>query len=270
MVPAVFNQKKIEITGGVYQCGVSGSTLKFDGHLAVDRADSDEENQIDFASYHKGDELELISVIPTQHFTKPPPRFSDASLVKALEEDGIGRPSTYASIISTLVLRNYIMREKGYLGPTELGEKVSGLLVEYFSRIMDVGFTARMEERLDEVEDGKVNYPDLLNDFYTPFVKELEHAENSIERSEDKVGRPCPQCGKELIFKWGRKGKFISCSNFPECKYAEAITTGVPCPEENCDGLLVRRSSRRGAFYGCTNYPHCRHVSKDLPDSTVK
>lgn len=265
MVPAVYEQKRMEITAGKYQFSASGSTLKFDGYLTVEREEMEEEKKFDFSHYKKGDELKLKETHPTQHFTKPPPRFSDASLVKALEEDGIGRPSTYASIISTLVLRNYVIREKGYLAPTELGMTVLDLLVEYFARILDVGFTAKLEDELDLVEEGKVEYHKILADFYGPFEKELKHAEETIEKTEEQVGRKCPECGEPLIYKWGRRGKFISCSGFPECKHAEPITTGIPCPKEGCDGEVVKRRSRRGSFYGCTKYPDCDFVSNTKP-----
>jgi DNA topoisomerase I len=139
------------------------------------------------------------------------------------------------------------------------------LLVTHFARIFDVKFTAKMEEELDRVEEGAVEYPQLLADFYRPFAEELALAENAIERSDDPVGRDCPKCGGTLIYKWGRRGKFISCASFPQCDYAEPITTGVPCPNEGCDGHLVRRTSRRGSFYGCTKYPTCDFVSKELP-----
>ena len=265
MVPAVYEYKKMEIAAGKYQFGASGSTLKFDGYLAVDREAREEEKKIDFSHFSKDDKLNVEEIKPTQHFTKPPPRYSDASLVKALEEDGIGRPSTYASIISTLVLRNYVLRDRGYLKPTELGIMICELLVEYFAKIMDVGFTAEMEEKLDLIEEGKLGYPELLEKFYGNFKEELDHAEESIVKTQNFIDRDCPECGKKLVIKWGRRGKFISCSGFPDCKHAEPFTAGVKCPEEGCDGELVQRRSRRGSFYGCTNYPKCTYVTRELP-----
>lgn len=270
MVPAIYEYKKMEIAAGKCLFGASGSTLLFDGYLTVDREAKEEEKKIDFSHFTKGDVLDLLVLNPTQHFTKPPPRFSDASLVKALEEDGIGRPSTYASIISTLVLRNYVVREKGYLGPTELGMIICDLLVEYFAKIMDVGFTAGMEEKLDLIEEGKLSYPELLASFYDNFKDDLEHAEQTIVKTQNFIDRECPECKKQLVIKWGRRGKFISCSGFPECKHAEPFTIGVKCPEEECDGELILRRSKRGSFYGCTNYPKCTHVSKELPDKDKK
>ena len=263
--PAEYEYKKIEIAAGDYQFGASGSTLLFDGYLTVDKESREEESRIDFSHYAKGDPLDLIEVRPTQHFTKPPPRYSDASLVKALEEDGIGRPSTYAAIIQTLVLRNYVVRDRGYLGPTELGILICDLLMEYFAKIMDLGFTAKMEESLDLIEEGKLNSPELLAEFYEPFKEELEHAEATIVKTENFVDKQCPECNKPMVVKWGRRGKFLSCSGFPECKHAEPFTLGVKCPEEGCDGELVKRKSRRGAFYGCSRYPKCTYVAQELP-----
>jgi DNA topoisomerase-1 len=268
IVPAVYQNKKIEIMAGPCQFGASGSTLLFDGYLTVDKEAREEESKMDLTHYAKGDRLELKEIRPTQHFTKPPPRYSDASLVKALEEDGIGRPSTYASIIQTLVLRNYVVRERGYLGPTELGGIVCDLLVEYFAKIMDLGFTAKMEESLDSIEEGRLNSSELLHEFYQPFKEELDHAEASIIKAENFIDKTCPECGRPMVVKWGRRGKFLSCSGFPECKFAQPFTLGIKCPNVGCEGELVKRSSRRGAFYGCSKYPQCTYVTKELPEQT--
>ncbi len=272
MVPAVYQYKKIEVTAGspnsgrVFQFGASGSTLLFDGFLSLDKETTEEEKKIDLSRYLKDDELFLSEMRPTQHFTKPPARFSEASLVKALEEDGIGRPSTYASIIQTLVTRNYAVRQRGYFTATELGISVCDLLVQYFSRIVDVAFTAQMEENLDLVEEGKLDYPKLLAEFYAPFQAELVHAEENIVKTENFVDRYCPQCGKQMVVKWGRRGKFLSCSGFPECKFAQPFLSGIKCSQQGCDGELVKRSSRRGTFYGCSNYPKCTYVTQELPE----
>ncbi|VAX35103.1 DNA topoisomerase I [hydrothermal vent metagenome] len=267
MTPAVYQNKKMEIMAGRFQFGASGSTLAFDGFLTLEREDKEEDRVVDFSDYTQGDVLDLLKIKPTQHFTKPPPRFSDASLVKALEEDGIGRPSTYAAIIATLAFRNYIVRSKGYLAPTELGILICELLVENFARVMDVGFTAEMEEELDLVEEGKLAYPVLLKKFYGPFIEAVEHAEATLVKTENFVDKHCPQCDRQMLLKWGRRGKFLSCSGFPECKHAESFTTGIKCPEEDCKGELVERKSRRGSFYGCSTYPKCTHVSKELPNT---
>ena len=267
MVSAVYEYKKIEIMAGRFQFGASGSTLIFDGFLSLDKdSQGEEEKKIDLSHYAKEDQLKLVEVKPSQHFTKPPPRFSEASLVKALEEDGIGRPSTYASIIQTLVVRNYAMRQRGYFTPTELGISVCDLLVEYFSKIMDVTFTAQMEDSLDLVEEGELAYPKLLAEFYAPFKEELAHAEENIVKTQNFVDRHCPECGRQMVVKWGRRGKFLSCSGFPECKFAQPFLSGIKCPQEGCGGELVKRQSRRGEFYGCSNYPKCTFITKELED----
>lgn len=270
MTPAVFENTKLDIKAGKFQFGASGSTLKFDGFLVLKTENPDAESKMDFSPFAKGDALKLVDVKPSQHFTKPPPRYSDASLVKALEEDGIGRPSTYASIIQTIVYRNYVAREKGYFNATELGMLICDLLVEYFSRIMDVGFTAKMEESLDLVEEGDLNYVKLLKEFYGPFEKDLHHAAKTMEKSQTFIDKKCPECGRQMVEKWGRKGKFLSCSGFPQCKFAQPITSGVKCPNPGCGGELVRRKSRMGRFfYGCSNYPKCTFTDNKLPETSA-
>ncbi|MBF0522636.1 MAG: type I DNA topoisomerase [Candidatus Omnitrophica bacterium] len=266
MTPAVYKYKKIEITAGRFQFGASGSTLVFDGFLTVNSEDREEESALDFSHYTQGDRLSLMEMKPTQHFTKPPARFSDASLVKALEEDGIGRPSTYASIIHTLVFRNYVVRDRGYFTPTELGIKICDLLVEYFAKVMDIGFTAKMEEELDSVEEGVLEYPKLLDEFYQPFKEELDFAEKNIEKTHNFIDKKCPLCQRQMVVKWGRRGKFLSCSGFPACKHAESFTSGVKCPQEGCTGELVERRSKKGQmFYGCSRYPQCTFIANELP-----
>jgi DNA topoisomerase I len=267
MMPAIFEQTKIEITAGRFQFGASGSILVFAGYLAVYK-DNDEEEvvKLDSSIYATGDRLELKEVSPTQHFTKPPARFSEASLVKALEEQGIGRPSTYASIISTLVARNYVLRDRGYFTATDLGIKICNLLIEYFKKVMDIGFTASMEEELDKIEEGTNDYAKVLKDFWIPFKEELDFATANIQKTHVAVEKPCPLCGGPMAVKWGRRGRFISCIAFPVCKHAEPFTTGVKCPQEGCGGELVERRSGRGAtFYGCNKYPECKFISNKLP-----
>lgn len=266
MVPSIYQNRKMEVLAGDCRFGAAGSTLIFDGYLALELDERQEEKMVDFSHYEKEDILNTEELKPTQHFTKPPARYSDASLVKALEEDGIGRPSTYAAIIHTLVFRNYVSRERGYFTATELGMQICDLLVEYFPKIMDIGFTAQMEESLDQVEEGNLDHVKLLHEFYEPFSKELEHAEASIEKTENFVDKKCPECDRQMVLKWGRRGKFLSCSGFPECKHAEAITSGVKCPQPDCEGELVKRRSRIGkSFYGCSKYPTCTFISNELP-----
>jgi DNA topoisomerase-1 len=267
MTPAVFENKKVEITAGRFQFGASGSTLIFQGCLSVYQTNGEDEEKQDLAPYAQDDILKMLEVKPTQHFTKPPARFSEASLVKALEEDGIGRPSTYASIIQTLVFRNYATRDRGYFTPTQLGIIICDLLVGSFPKILDVGFTAKMEESLDLVEEGALGHVQLLRDFYGPFKEELDHAMATLERTNITMDKKCPVCGgATMSVKWGRNGRFLSCSAFPQCKHAEPYPTGVPCPEPNCGGELVERRNRRGGvFYGCSHYPNCKFISNKLP-----
>ncbi len=270
MMPAIYQNTKIEVTAGIYKFGSSGSVLSFDGYLSLYK-DADEENQgkLDPSFYAVGDALKLTEIKPTQHFTKPPARYSEASLVKTLEEEGIGRPSTYASIIMTLVARNYVQRDRGYFKATDLGMLICDLLVEYFSKIMDVGFTAKMEGSLDRIEEGELEYVTLLKEFYKPFKEQLDYAMQNIEKTHVMTDKTCPLCQRPLAVKWGRKGRFISCSGFPECRHAEAYGIGVKCPEIDCGGELVeRRSSRGTTFYGCSHFPKCRYITNKLPEAT--
>jgi DNA topoisomerase-1 len=213
----------------------------------------------------KDEILKLLKLLPSQHFTKPPARYSDSSLVKALEEEGIGRPSTYAPIIQTLIQRDYVRRIKGYFQPTELGFKVCDLLLEYFPKIMDLKFTALMEEELDEIEEGRLNRLKVLEEFYAPFKASLDFAQANIKKEVITSTEVCDKCGLPMVVKWGRRGKFLSCSGYPKCKYSKSITSGVKCPEPGCGGELIERRSKRGFFYGCSNFPKCRFTSRALP-----
>ncbi|MDD4953468.1 MAG: type I DNA topoisomerase [Candidatus Omnitrophica bacterium] len=273
MTPAEYLVTTVSISAEKYLFSASGSQQVFDGFMAVydknNGQEEEEDNQQEAADsippLEKGDILELLGLIPSQHFTKPPPRFSDSSLIKALEEDGIGRPSTYAPIVQTLILRNYIRRIKGYFNPTELGVKVCDLLVEYFPKVMDVNFTAQMEEELDEVEEGRLDRLKVLQDFYVPFKANLDFAQANIKKEVVYTDQVCDKCGEPMIVKWGRKGKFLSCSTFPKCKNSKSITSGVKCPQPDCGGELIERRSSRGFFYGCSNFPKCTFTSRTLP-----
>jgi DNA topoisomerase-1 len=269
MVPARYLVTTVDIQAGKYLFVASGTSLIFAGFIIVynkENAEEEDRKQKNIIPpLEKEEILDLIKLLPSQHFTKPPPRFSDSSLVKTLEEEGIGRPSTYAPIIYTLILRDYIRRIKGYFQPTELGFKVSDLLVRYFPKIIDVKFTALMEEELDEIEEGKIDKIRVLQDFYAPFKVSLDFAQKNIKKEVIKTDELCDKCGKPMIIKWGRKGKFLSCSAYPQCKNSKSITTGVKCPQAGCNGELIERRSKRGFFYGCSNYPRCKFVSKTLP-----
>ena len=265
MTPARFQATSVDILAGSYLFSATGSILIFEGFMALyNKNVTDKEKNI-IPDLEKDEILDLVKLLPSQHFTKPPPRYSDSSLVKALEEDGIGRPSTYAPIMSTLILRDYVRRIKGYLNPTELGFKVCDLLVEYFPKIMDLQFTALMEEELDEIEEGRLDKIKVLKDFYGPFKVSLDFAQANIKKEVIVSDEICDRCGKPMIVKWGRKGKFLSCSGFPECKNSKSITSGVKCPIPACGGELIERRSKRGFFYGCSNFPKCTYTSRNLP-----
>jgi DNA topoisomerase-1 len=266
MTPAKYLLTTVDIQSGKYLFVASGTIPVFDGFtLLYNKSEEEGKEKNIIPSLEKGEILDLSKILPSQHFTKPPPRFSDGSLVKALEEEGIGRPSTYAPIIHTLILRDYVRRLKGYFSPTELGFKVSDLLVQYFPKIMDVKFTARMEEELDEVEEGRLSRLKVLEEFYAPFKENLDFAQQNIKKEVVTTEEVCDKCGKPMVIKWGRKGKFLSCSAFPACRNSKSIGSGVKCPESGCGGELVERRSKRGFFYGCSNFPNCKFTSRDLP-----
>ena len=211
----------------------------------------------------------LLDVTGEQRFTQPPPRYTEASLVRALEEKGIGRPSTYAPTISTIITRGYVARENKRLIPTELGKIVNDLMCKNFPDIVNIQFTADMEEKLDDVENGQVDWHAVVRDFYGPFEKDLEKAEASIEKVaiEDQVSDiPCEKCGAMMVYKMSRYGKFLACPNFPACRHTLALpkSIGVACPQ--CGAQLLERISRKGRkFYGCERYPECDFVSWDRP-----
>ncbi|MEJ5201810.1 MAG: type I DNA topoisomerase [Anaerolineales bacterium] len=280
MENAVYDTISVEVTGKSdgheYLLRASGSTLKFAGYLVVyeeardeDQKPEEEENVRIPAGIEENQRQELVRLIPEQHFTQPPPRYTEASLVRVLEEYGIGRPSTYAPILSTIQERGYVIRDAKRLLPTETGMLVNDLLVAHFPEIVDTGFTAHMEEDLDEVADGSRRWVDVIREFYTTFSPMIERAQAEMPTSKtelEKVGRACPECGKDLVVRWGRYGKFISCSGFPECRHTEAWLEkiGVACPQDG--GELVQRKSRKGRiFYACSNYPSCDFVSWKKP-----
>ncbi len=268
-----------ENTESNYKFRTSGSELDFAGFLVLYEEAKDEDliekknGRLKLPKgLAKGNALKLLELSPTQHFTQPPPRFTEASLIQMLEEYGIGRPSTYAPTISTILARGYVERENKRLMPTETGFVVNDLLIEYFPDILGVNFTAQMEEDLDEIAHGKRKWDDLIGDFYKDFEPKLKHAQEEMPETKtepEKIGRSCPKCENELIVKWGRFGKFISCSNYPECKYTEPFLEkiGVACPKDGGD--IVLRKTRKGRiFYGCENYPNCDFTSWKKPIKT--
>ena len=261
----------VDIEAGKCLFRATGTKVIFDGFTIIYQPEKKED--VILPPLDIDEILYLIKLESSQHFTAPPPRFSDASLVKAMEEKGIGRPSTYAPTISTIIFRNYVKREKGYFHPTDLGTIVTELLIKHFPKVLDIKFTAYLEEELDEVEEGKIDWVKVLKDFYTPFKVAYERAQKNmanLKKAAIPTDEICEKCGRPMVIKWGRKGKFLSCSEFPKCKYSKSITTGIKCPQPGCDGELIERRSRRGTFYGCTNYPKCRYITSSLPTENKK
>ncbi|MDF2521873.1 MAG: topoisomerase [Clostridia bacterium] len=272
MQAALYDTISVDINAAGYIFKATGSILKFDGFLRVFmdyKDDKDEFTDVTLPELTEGQKVKLKKLEPKQHFTEPPQRYTEATLVKTLEEKGIGRPSTYAPIISTILARGYIVRDKKLLVPTELGEKVTELLKEYFGSVVDVEFTANMEKMLDDVEEGEKDWVEIIRDFYAPFHLLLEKAEEQIGKIQiqDEVSDViCEHCGRNMVYKQGKFGKFLACPGFPECRNIKPILehTGIKCPK--CEGELVQRRSKRGKkFFGCSRYPECNFVSWDEP-----
>jgi DNA topoisomerase-1 len=332
MNPAIFDQTTIQIEAKApdqetaYTFQANGSVIKFDGFTRVygeseDEKGDDEKGSAILPPLVKGELLRLIALDPKQHFTQPPPRFTEASLVKELEENGIGRPSTYAAIIATIQDREYARKEKNQFFPTELGILVTELLVKSFPQVLEVKFTAHMEEELDKIEEGGHSWVKIIREFYTPFKELLDKAGvemKDVKREEtptdlkcekcgnvmvikwgrrgqflacsgypdcknttdfkqkedgtvvpveaEEAGESCPTCGKPMIVKSGRFGRFLACSDYPDCKTSKPVSTGVKCPSEGCSGNLVERRSKRGKiFYSCSAYPDCKYAVWEKP-----
>lgn len=284
MAPAIYDTLSVDIFAtpqGMdeaeqrYLFRSSGSRLKFKGFLAIYPDKPDEDNPADedegriIPELSKDELLDLLKLLPEQHFTQPPPRFTEATLVKTLEENGIGRPSTYAPILNTVQNRGYVVRDNKRLFPTETGMIVNDLLVEYFPDVVNVSFTAQMEDDLDLVASGEREWVPVLDDFYGPFEKTMNAARENmpeIDIGNEDIGRACPVCENDLIIRWGRYGKFIGCSNFPDCRHTEPWLEllGITCPDDG--GELVERKTRKGrVFYGCANYPECEWTSWKRP-----
>jgi DNA topoisomerase I len=280
MTAAVFDTLSIEVTGKSvareYLLRASGSTVKFLGFLVVyeeakdeDQVPEEVEDSRIPAGLEEGQKQTLLRLLPLQHFTQPPPRFTEASLVRTLEEYGIGRPSTYAPILGTIQQRGYVIRDGKRLSPTETGILVNDLITTHFPEIVDTGFTANMEEELDKIASGDEEWVEVIKEFYDPFAEQVEKAEAEmpeLNMGPEPIGRECPKCGHELVIRWGRYGKFISCSAFPDCRHTEAWLEkiGVNCPKDG--GEIVERKTRKGrVFYGCANYPECDFTSWKLP-----
>lgn len=253
--------------------GASGYTVRFDGYtkLYVAGTDEEEEDASKIPALQVGDSVKLKELLGNQHFTQPPARYTEASLVKTLEETGVGRPSTYVSIVSTITGREYVTREQKQLRPTELGEAVTGLLKEQFPNIVNVKFTANMESNLDKVEHGEVDYIAMLHTFYDGFEETLKEAKAKtegvkIKLKEDETDIPCEKCGRMMVVKTGRFGKFLACPGYPECKNTKplVVETDAKCPV--CGGKVIQKKSKRGyTFFGCDNYPECNFMTWDKP-----
>ncbi|MAF11442.1 DNA topoisomerase I [Candidatus Poribacteria bacterium] len=289
MSDAILDLTTIDIHAGDYKLRASGSIVRFPGFRDVfmetsengsSQKAAEEDAKQPLPDVQDGEALNLHELDPGQHFTEPPPRYSEASLIRELEERGIGRPSTYASIMSTIQNRKYVDRIKARFHPTDVGEMVTKMLVRSFPDILDIDFTAKMESDLDEVEEGGRNWVQVMDEFYGPFTEALEGAADKMYEEkksiEEVTDKECEECGLPMAIKWGRYGKFLGCTGYPDCKTtqpldgkkaAEPIKTGVACPE--CDsGELLERKSRRGkVFYGCSEYPTCKTAVWDPPVS---
>ena len=268
MTSAIYDTTKVTITVDDYIFLANGSTIKFDGFMALyiesadDERDEDKQNILPDLEIYES--LKPKKLIPTQKFTEPPPRYNEASLVKTLEEKGIGRPSTYAPTISTILDRMYIEKEGKSLVPTELGEIVNGLMEKNFCDIVNISFTANMEENLDLVAENKIDYIKMLKDFYSPFIKNLEEVQDKIEKvklKEEVSDIKCELCGRNMVVKQGRFGKFLACPGYPECKNAKPIVEEIDIPCPKCGGkILVKKTKSKRTFYVCSN-------NKNTPDS---
>ncbi len=283
MNPALYDVTTVDIQAAGHTFRATGSVLRFAGYLAVyqestESKNGDPDEGKTLPPLSEGQTLRLLNLDPKQHFTQPPPRFTEATLVKELEENGIGRPSTYATILSTLQNREYALKEEGKFAPTELGTLVTGLLVEHFGDLINVEYTARMEEELDEIEEGKLKWQDALKEFHGKFSKDLQRATRqmrNVKREETPTEEVCTKCGKPMVIKWGRYGRFLACSGYPECKNTQELATngekGAETPQEapevkatceKCGSPMVLRRGRFGQFLACSNYPACRNTKK--------
>ncbi len=269
MKEAIFDSLSVWIEAGNYEFLASGQNLKFEGFLRVWPIQFEEKI---LPELKEGQSLELIKLLPKQHFTQPPARYTEATLIKELEKNGIGRPSTYAPIISIIQERNYVKKdEKKRFYPTDLGIMVNDLLVNHFPEIVDIKFTAKMEEDLDKIAQGKINWEKVVEEFYTPFAQHLEKKYQEIKKedfSQIETDKICPKCGGKVVIKIGRFGKFYSCSNFPKCDWKAPIEENylkIQCPKCKKGKIVKRRTKKGKVFYGCSNYPECDFATWDEP-----
>ncbi|MEN1966887.1 type I DNA topoisomerase [Lentibacillus sp. N15] len=275
MAPAVMDTMTVQLINNGVEFRATGSKIKFKGFMSVYVEGTDDNGKQEnkyLPDLQEGMEVKANEIVPNQHFTQPPPRYTEARLVKTMEEQGIGRPSTYAPTLDTIQRRGYVSIDNKRFIPTELGQIVNELLEEFFPQIVDLDFTAKMEEDLDSIEGGKVDWIAILDEFYQPFSKRLETAEKEMEKIEIKdepAGITCEKCGHEMVYKMGRYGKFLACSNFPECRNTKPILKkiGVTCPKCKQGDVVERKSKKKRTFYGCDRFPECDFVSWDKPIS---
>ena len=276
MMPALYETMTMEITGGGIGLRFYGEHKKFPGFTSVYEEGTDEDvasTETTLPPLNEGDATMTEDVFSEQHFTQPPSRYTEASLVRALEEKGIGRPSTYAPTITTIISRGYVSREKKRLYPTELGRMVTCMMEEYFENIVDTEFTAELEDQLDSVEEGKTTWKEIIRAFYPGFRDALDVAEQQIEKVEIKdepSDTPCDKCGAMLVYKMGRYGRFLACPNFPDCRNTKPILTYIEAPCPSCGARLMEKTSKKNRkFYGCECYPECEFVSWEKPVTEV-
>lgn len=273
MAPAILDTVAVDLKNGDAVFRANGSQIKFPGFMKVYVEGSDDQTDDKdklLPVLAVGDKVSALSIEPKQHFTQPPPRYSEARLVKTLEELGIGRPSTYAPTLDTIQKRGYVALETKRFVPTELGTIVHQLVLEFFPNILDIEFTVQMEQDLDSIEEGQVKWVEVIDGFYQDFAKHVEHADAEMEKiviKDEPTGEDCENCGSPMVYKLGRYGKFMACSNFPDCRNTKAIIKeiGVPCPSCEEGQIVERKSKTKRLFYGCNQYPTCEFVSWDKP-----
>jgi DNA topoisomerase-1 len=272
MASAIFDSTTVDISAKNYVFRSTGQVLKFDGFLKVYPMKFE---QAELPPLKVNEILELIRLIPNQHFTQPPPRYTEATLIKELEKNGIGRPSTYAPILATIQERNYAQKdEQKRFFPTEIGILVNDLLVKHFPEIIDISFTAKMEEDLDKIANGEKNYVLVLKEFYQPFKANLEKKYKEVSKEDliEKTEKKCPKCGSKMVIRLGKFGKFYACSNFPKCKYTENLKENnlkIKCPKCGQGEIVEKRTKKGKIFYGCSNWPKCDFALWDKPTGEI-
>ncbi|MFH1452377.1 MAG: type I DNA topoisomerase [Armatimonadota bacterium] len=269
MASCILDVKTVEIKADQYLFRASGQKVKFPGFTALYEESTDDEekngDKEEIPDLKQGEKTDLVKIEPVQHFTQPPPRYNEATLIKILEEKGIGRPSTYAPIIETIQAREYVLLDNKRFSPTKIGFIITDLLTENFAEIMDIGFTATMEENLDKVEEGDTHWIEIIKSFYQKFEETLNKAHDSIKKiimEPEVTDQECPKCGALMVIKMSRFGKFLACSKYPECKSTKSFAQeiGIPCPN-NCGGQVITKRTKKSTFYGCSSYPKCNFMS---------